>query len=162
MIHAMPDHRHREGAARAPIWRPVIEGGGIAARRGALATTNEPLGIQRHGVPISVSPSEAAMLGLLVHFAIMTVMVSVFVVSAWRLPFFAAHPVIAGIAYGFLLYLVMYWIVLPLRWPGNFPSLKPQAVASALFAHIVCVGIPMGLITARGLGRGASAVTATA
>ena len=67
MIHAMPHHRHREDAARAPIWRPMIEDGGIAARRGALATTSEPLGIQRHGVPIAVSPSEAAMLGLLVR-----------------------------------------------------------------------------------------------
>ena len=103
-----------------------------------------------------------ALLGLAVHFAIMTVMAGVFVAAAWRLPFVAAHPLIAGIAYGILLYLFMYWIVLPLRWPANFPSLKPRGVASALFAHIVCVGIPMGLITARGLGRGASAVTATA
>lgn len=103
-----------------------------------------------------------ALAGLAVHFAIMTVMVSVFVGGAWRLPFFAAHPLVAGIAYGFALYLVMYWIVLPLRWPGNFPSLKPQAVASALFAHIVCVGIPMALVTLRGLGRGVSSIAATA
>jgi DNA-binding response OmpR family regulator len=67
VIHAVPQHRHRDDPARAPIWRPVIEHGGVAARRGALATTNEPPGILRHGVPIPVSPTEAALLGLLVR-----------------------------------------------------------------------------------------------
>jgi DNA-binding response OmpR family regulator len=66
--HAIPDMpRRRRAAAAPPIWRPVVEQGGIAARRGALATTAEPLGILRHGVPISVSPTEAVMLGLLVR-----------------------------------------------------------------------------------------------
>ena len=103
----------------------------------------------------------AALVGLVVHFAIMAVMVSVFVGGAWRLPLFAAHPLIAGIAYGFALYLVMYWIVLPLRWPASFPSLKLAGVASALFAHIVCVGIPLALITMRLLGRSPGAPVTT-
>ncbi len=95
-----------------------------------------------------------ALAGLAVHFAIMTVMVAIFVTGARRLPFVTAHPLIAGIAHGVALYLFMYWVVLPLRWPDNFPSLKLRTVASALFAHIVCVGIPMALITARGAGPG--------
>jgi DNA-binding response OmpR family regulator len=57
----------RRAAAAPAIWRPVIEQGGVAARRGALATTAEPAGILRHGVAIPVSPTEAAMLGLLVR-----------------------------------------------------------------------------------------------
>jgi hypothetical protein len=100
--------------------------------------------------------------GLAVHFAIMTVMVAVFVTLARRIPFITAHPLIAGIAYGLALYLFMYWIVLPLRWPDNFPSLKPRGIASGLFAHIVCVGIPMAYITLKGLGRNPAAVAATA
>lgn len=112
-------------------------------------------GMNSGGVP-------TALAGLAVHFAIMAVMVGVFVTAAWRLPLVAAHPLIAGIAYGVALYLVMYWIVLPLRWPEAFPSLKPRGVTSALFAHIVCVGIPMAMITLRGLGRGVDPVVVTA
>lgn len=97
---------------------------------------------------------ETALLGLAVHFTIMAVMVAVFVAGAQRLPFVAATPLVAGIAYGLALYLFMYWVVLPLRWPASFPSTKPFGVASALFSHIVCVGIPMAYVTRRSFGRG--------
>ncbi|MGY4397335.1 hypothetical protein ACVWZA_002529 [Sphingomonas sp. UYAg733] len=89
-----------------------------------------------------------AAIGLLVHFAIMAVMVAVFVLAASRFSPIRARPVLAGILYGLLLYGVMYWIVIPLRW-GNFPRIAPWPIGTALFAHIVCVGIPMALVTLR-------------
>ena len=106
------------------------------------------------GAGIAAGGIATALLGLAVHFAIMAVMVAVFVTGSRRLPVVKANPLVAGIAYGLLLYLVMYWIVLPLRWTTSFPSVKPVAVASALFSHIVCVGIPMAYVTLRSLGRG--------
>jgi hypothetical protein len=105
------------------------------------------------GDSVAAGGIATALLGLAVHFAIMAVMVAVFVVAARRSPFIAANPLVAGIACGLLLYLVMYWIVLPLRWPASFPSVKPVGVASALFSHIVCVGIPMAYVTLWSLGR---------
>ncbi|WCM27215.1 hypothetical protein NDN01_25065 [Sphingomonas sp. QA11] len=95
----------------------------------------------------------AALAGLIVHFTIMSAMAGVFVVAAGRLPFIAARPLISGITYGFALYLVMNWIVVPLRWPSTFPPVAPLRMASALFSHIVCVGIPMAYITARSIRR---------
>ena len=89
-----------------------------------------------------------AAIGLLVHFAIMAVMVAVFVLAASRIATIRARPVLAGTGYGLLLYGVMYWIVMPLRW-GNFPRIAPWPIGTALFAHILCVGIPMALITVR-------------
>ncbi|QNA85120.1 hypothetical protein G4G27_14795 [Sphingomonas sp. So64.6b] len=89
-----------------------------------------------------------AAIGLLTHFAIMAVMVAVFVHAASRIAAIRVRPMLAGTGYGLLLYGVMYWIVVPLRW-GNFPRLAPWPIGTALFAHIVCVGIPMALITLR-------------
>jgi hypothetical protein len=104
------------------------------------------------GQGVAAGGVATALLGLAVHFAIMAVMAAVFVTAVRRLPFVAANPLVAGIAYGLALYLLMYWIVLPLRWPASFPSVNPVGVASALFSHIVCVGIPMAYVTQRSLG----------
>ncbi len=93
----------------------------------------------------------AALLGLAVHYSIMAVMVTVFVMAARRLPALLRHPLAAGTAYGILLYFVMYWIVVPLRFPANLPKLNVWSLGNALFSHIVCVGIPMALVTARAL-----------
>lgn len=99
-----------------------------------------------------------ALLGLLVHFAIMTVMVTVFVLASRRWPALTALPILSGVAYGLILYGVMYWIVLPLRFPALFPITEPVRIAKALFSHLVLVGIPIALIARRGLrGRGRQA-----
>ncbi|MES2055171.1 MAG: hypothetical protein V4564_04455 [Pseudomonadota bacterium] len=95
----------------------------------------------------------AAGIGLVTHFAIMAVMVSVFVIAASRIAAIRSNPVLAGVVYGLLLYAVMYWIVVPTRWTGHYPAMTLWSVANALFSHIVCVGIPMALITTRYLGR---------
>jgi uncharacterized membrane protein YagU involved in acid resistance len=89
-----------------------------------------------------------ALLGLAVHFALMAVMVTVFVLAAQRLPDFIRAPVKWGIIYGLITYVVMNLLVVPLRFPAAFPP-KLISIATQLFAHIVLVGLPVALITAR-------------
>lgn len=93
----------------------------------------------------------AAGLGLAVHFFIMACMVSVFVSGAIRFEWMADRWLAAGIVYGIVLYAFMYWLVLPLRWPAIHPRTDLVTVGRALFAHIVCVGIPMAYVVARQL-----------
>ena len=60
-----------------------------------------------------------------------------------------AMSLMSGIAYGLALWGVMYWIVLPQRWPTMFPvdpRLDPKGFAEDLFSHIVLVGIPIALV----------------
>lgn len=64
-------------------------------------------------------------------------------------PVLRIGPWLAGILYGLALYLVMYWIVLPLRFPAIHPITDPARVARALFPHLAFVGIPMALIARR-------------
>ena len=92
--------------------------------------------------------SAGAPLGLLVHFAIMAVIAAVYVVAAQRIPVLNRYWWIAGLVYGFGVWLVMYGAVLPMRFGSSLPT-EPVAVAKGLFAHCVLVGLPIAWIAAR-------------
>lgn len=94
-----------------------------------------------------------AAVGTGVHFSIMAVMAAAFLVIFSRVQALRKHPIVVGAIYGVILYGVMYWIVLPLRFPEIFPQTEPQRVANALFSHVVCVGVPMGLMGRHLLGK---------
>lgn len=104
------------------------------------------------GDNIRESGIAAAFLGLAVHFLIMLVMVIVYVMmlKKWR-ALGSVHFAIIGSIYGLLLYLVMYWIVLSLRWPAVFPQTEPAQIIRALIPHIFLVGIPLAFIVQRKL-----------
>ena len=93
--------------------------------------------------------ASGAILGLAVHFTLMAIMAAVFVLVARRKPELTAKPIQWGAIYGLVTYVAMNLIVVPVRF-GNWPP-KPLSIATQLFAHIVLVGIPIALITARNL-----------
>lgn len=99
-----------------------------------------------------------APLGLLTHFAIMLAMAAAYVTIAPNFSAALRHPIVAGLLYGLLLWVIMYWIVRPLRWPelwppeayaGDSASEIAWSVGNALFSHCILVGIPIAWITAR-------------
>ena len=105
--------------------------------------------------------SLAAIVGLGVHFALMAIMVSLFFLIASRVDIVRRQWFLSGPLYGILIYLVMYWIVVPTRF-GTTPKTDLWSVGNALFSHIVCVGLPMAFIASRTIGRmpsGASQVS---
>jgi hypothetical protein len=59
-------------------------------------------------------------------------------------------PYRSGIAYGVITYFVMNWVVVPLRFGTPLPP-KTLSIVTQGFAHIVLVGIPIALVTARHL-----------
>ncbi|MGE0180148.1 MAG: hypothetical protein AB7O91_10065 [Sphingomonas sp.] len=89
--------------------------------------------------------------GLAIHFAIMAAMAASYMIMARRLPALRRHALIAGLAYGLLLWVIMYWIVKPLRWPeAPLPS-TAWGIGNALFSHCILVGLPIALIARRHL-----------
>ena len=101
----------------------------------------------------------APALGLAVHFAIMSGMVAFFAVAADRFPELLRRvgPVAAGIGYGLGLYVLMFWIALPLRWPDIHPVTDFWPVARMVFSHIFMVGLPIAFILwPRGADQGAA------
>jgi hypothetical protein len=93
-----------------------------------------------------------AMLGLIVHFALMAIMATVFVVAASRWRSLWQKPILWGLFYGLATYVVMNLIVVPLRFGAPLPP-PTRAIVTQLFCHIVLVGIPIALIAARHFRR---------
>jgi hypothetical protein len=149
------------------LLRPILTGTLIAGTLDILAATaitllngRAPAGMLR---TVASGPfpdsthwgAAGAALGLAVHFALMAIMVTIYVFAAARLRPLRQKPLLWGLLYGLATYVVMNLIVVPLRWPAAFPP-APLSVATQLFCHIVLVGIPIALVAARHF-RGRSA-----
>ena len=93
-----------------------------------------------------------AAIGLAVHFAIMTMMVAAYMIAARRMPALPRHPIAVGLAYGLLLWAIMYYVVKALRWPhAPLPheAANPLwSIGNQLFSHCILVGLPIALIAA--------------
>jgi hypothetical protein len=94
-----------------------------------------------------------AAVGIAVHFAIMACMAAAYMLAAPRIPASLRHPIPAGLAYGVLLWIIMYWIVRPLRWPEMPLPSTLYGIANALFSHCILVGLPIALVVSRHFGR---------
>jgi uncharacterized membrane protein YagU involved in acid resistance len=89
-----------------------------------------------------------AALGLACHFFIAFSAATVFYAVSRKLTFMTRRPIVSGILYGVAVYLVMYWIVMPL---SNFHK-RPFswfATVIAIITHMVCVGTPISLVVNR-------------
>ncbi|HYL98300.1 MAG TPA: hypothetical protein VEZ90_05040 [Blastocatellia bacterium] len=86
----------------------------------------------------------SAAFGLAVHFLIAYTACAVFFLASRRLTFMVDSAVIFGPIYGVLVYGFMYFIVLPITFPGKLKYTMAQ-VCIAVVVHIVCVGLPIAL-----------------
>jgi len=100
------------------------------------------------GDTIAAGPAGAP-LGLLVHFAIMAVMVTVYVLAAARIPALNRYWWVAGPLYGVVLWIAMYWIVMPLRWESYSTPSEALPILKQLISHCLLTGLPIAWITAR-------------
>jgi len=92
-----------------------------------------------------------AVAGAATHYGLMACMAAAYAFIARRLSLLQRQPVIAGLGYGFVLWIIMYWVVRPLRWPAMPLPHGLWAISNALFSHCILVGLPIALITARWL-----------
>lgn len=104
------------------------------------------------GDPVAPGAGFAAA-GLGVHYAIMTCMAAGYMTAASRLRGLLRHPVPAGLGYGLLLWLVMYGVIRPLRWPALSLPTDPATFADQWFCHLILVGLPIALVARRYLAR---------
>jgi hypothetical protein len=82
----------------------------------------------------------SAMLGLLCHFFIATLMVLAYALAARHLRILVTQPVRHGLAYGLLLYVVMNWVVVPLsNAPQPTKAYLPWVVASIIMHAVLGV-----------------------
>ncbi len=84
-----------------------------------------------------------AALGLGFHFLIAFIWTTVFYVASRKIGFLTAQPVLAGVLYGIVVYLIMYLGVQPLA--GLHPKFGLLTTSRAVLVHIFCVGLPIAL-----------------
>ena len=117
---------------------------------------------------------ETAFVGLGTHFFIATLMAAAFVLMASRFRPLTRNALMWGLLYGFLLYTVMNYVVVPLSSAGaggHFPidlaeasqrllrsfsklntdATYPWMIWGTLFTHTALVGLPIALIAKRRL-----------
>lgn len=149
--------------------RPILTATLIAGTLDILAAVGmtllygrEPMAMLRYvasgPVPDSTGWGTAgSLLGLAVHFALMAIMATVFILAAQRLRALWRQPLVWGFLYGVATYVVMNLLVIPWRFERPLPSTL-AAIGPQLGFHIFLVGIPIALVTAKHFrGRGAFA-----
>ena len=88
------------------------------------------------------------LLGCATHITVATMMATAFALLRPRLAMVRRTPLVSGTLYGLFLYVVMNLIVLPLRWPRNFPRFDGWQSAGDLLVHVA-----FGIIFAALIGR---------
>src|SRR5262245_62109470 len=80
-----------------------------------------------------------AALGLILHFFIAFSAAAVYWIASRRLPVLTLRPLPFGILYGIVVYVVMYWVVIPLSAaPPGRPTVSGTVIA--ILTHMFCVG----------------------
>jgi hypothetical protein len=87
-------------------------------------------------------------LGGVLHFMIAFTATTVFYDASRSLRFMTRRPILSGLTYGVMVYLVMYWIVMPLSNIQRRPF-SLTATVIAIITHMVCVGLPISLVVRR-------------
>ena len=96
--------------------------------------------------------STTSALGLALHFFIMLCWTTLFYLASRHLPVLRRQPFLAGIGYGLLVYIIMYWEVVPLSRIGPRPhsfGISPTSDLTAILIHICLIGLPIALIISR-------------
>jgi hypothetical protein len=94
-------------------------------------------------------------LGIVTHFGIAICMAAAYALVATRMKLLYRRPVPCGIAYGLVLYAVMYWVVLPLRFRLAFLRWNGLQSVTDIASH-VGVGLVIAVVLSRWAARRAA------
>jgi hypothetical protein len=92
---------------------------------------------------------KTAALGLALHYLIALSMSGAYYLVARRWTLLWQRPLLAGAAYGLLLYAIMNYIVVPLSAAGGGGSQDPLWISLSLAVHALLIGVPIALFVRR-------------
>ena len=87
-----------------------------------------------------------ALLGLVLDFLMTTVMAGVFILSANRIPLLRRYVIPGSLLYGFGVFIVMNFIVVPLSAAPALPAPPMWLFIEIILEHILLIGLPLGLL----------------
>ena len=90
--------------------------------------------------------ASGSLLGLVVHFTLMSIMIAAFMIAARHFPVVLDQPLLSWLIFALVTYVAMNLVVVPLRFSGAWPP-TPLSIGTQLFAHFFLVGLPTVLIS---------------
>jgi hypothetical protein len=96
--------------------------------------------------------ASTAILGLALHFLISFIIATIYIVASQQLPFLLQHALIAGALYGIAVYVVMFYIVLPLSRRAK-RSFNLKFALTQFAIHIFIIGWSIALTARHFLAR---------
>jgi hypothetical protein len=149
--------------ARASVFRALLYGTLVVGTLDALdaivffgiRSGARPLGIFRGIAAGLLGPSArsggfpTALLGVALHYVIAFLIVGTFFVASRYIRILRRAPVVTGLFYGIVAYLVMNYVVLPLSAIGrgglSWPPVINAVVVNGVLIHMFGVGLPSSL-----------------
>ena len=108
------------------VWQYIASGAlGMAAFEGGIAT---------------------ALLGVLFHLIISLIIAGVFIVVSDRFPILCRYAIASSLLYGFGVFIVMNFIVLPLSAAPPLPAPPMWLFIEIILEHILLIGLPLGIL----------------
>ncbi|HKY52789.1 MAG TPA: hypothetical protein VJM08_00725 [Anaerolineales bacterium] len=87
-----------------------------------------------------------ALLGLVLELLMTIIIAGIFVVGVDRIPFLRQHVIPGSLLYGFGVFVVMNFIVLPLSAAPALPAPPMWLFIEIILEHILLIGLPLGLL----------------
>jgi hypothetical protein len=92
---------------------------------------------------------KSAALGAVLHFFIAFSWAAIYYIASRRLTFMVERPIISGLLYGELVWLVMNFVVIPLSAINRWPTWTKASIITGPIGHLVLVGLPIALAVRR-------------
>ena len=92
-----------------------------------------------------------AMLGLILEFIITIIIAGIFIFSADRIPLLRRYIIVGSLLYGFGVFIVMNFIVLPLSAAPPLPAPSMPLFIEMILEHVVLIGLPLGILVRRNI-----------
>lgn len=86
-----------------------------------------------------------AVLGAVLHFFIAFSWAAIYYLASRRLTFMVERPIISGLLYGELVWLVMNFVVIPLSAIHRWPTWTKASIITGPIGHLFLVGLPIAL-----------------
>jgi uncharacterized membrane protein YagU involved in acid resistance len=90
----------------------------------------------------------SAALGLLFHFTIATTAAAVYYLASRKLRMLVEHPLVCGLLYGEMVFLFMYFVVLPLSAVGP-AKFNIATYVTGPIGHPLLIGLPIAFSVRR-------------
>jgi hypothetical protein len=90
-----------------------------------------------------------ALLGFVLEFVLTIIIAGVFILSADRIPFLRRNVIPGSLLYGFGVFIVMNFVVLPLSAAAVSPPPPMWLLIEIVLEHMLLIGLPLGILVQR-------------